>query len=508
MAADKMNVPSGTMGVGQQYPGSTVMNTAAPGMMHSMGPGQQQQRFESGPGPGPVGGSGPVGGPSMMPSSHSMMGSAPGMMPGDMMPRQAGIGHTMMKSQVMGRGPTVVEGGSGGQGLAAAGPGVMSSGEGHIPNQAAMGVGHQTVPSTGNIVPGGMITQDVSGGPMHQMPGGHVGPHMPQMGGHQPMPQMGQPQVMPPQMGPQGMMPQMGQQNMPQMGQQGMPAQQMGGHTGIPTHMGQQGMLSMGGHMPMPQMGMQQGISQGMHHMGPQAVPPGPPHGNIPGGHMQQGIMGDAASGMPGSHASSRSVPVGATAMPGAGPPAGMAMPGQNMMSSGPTGGIGGPGMVGMGNMSGGQMVGGSGPAPGPGGETSVAGTAPGPGMPQQKMAASMPPVNQPANGGQMPSESGTTNMGGQDVVSASGHGMPGTEPAAPPPDASSRQQPAIVMTQMQMQQLRAQILTYRYLARNQPLPENIRLAAEGKRPFSSAGELYCLVIITIYYAKKQRVQF
>ena len=490
MATDKMNVQSGTMG-GQQYAGSVGMNVAAaPGMMHSMAPGQQ--RFDAGP----------VGGPGMMPGGHNMVGSAPGMMTGDMMARQAGIGHTMMKGQLMGRGPTAVpgtDGGSmaGGQGLTA-GPGVMSSGEGHMPSQSAVGVGNQTLLPAGNMAPGtqqGMATQDPAGGQMNPMSAGHMG-HMPQMG-HQPMPQMGQ-QVMP-QMGPRGMMPpQMGQQNMPpmgqqgipQMGQQGMPPQQQIGHTGMPPHMGQQGMPQMG-HMGMPQMGqmgMQQGMPQSMHHMGQQAVPPGAPHGNMPGGHMamQQGMMGDSSSGMPGS----RSLPVGPTAMPGPGAAGGMAMGGQGMMPGGPAGSMGGSGMVGMASMSGGQMVSGSSTAQGAGSETGMASAAPGLGVPEQKIS-SVPSgaASQPTNGGPtaMSGETGTTNTVGQESIPGSGHGMPGTESAVG--DVSSRQQPAITMTPVQMQQLRAQILAYRYLARNQPLPENIRLAAEGKRPFSATGK-------------------
>jgi len=34
-----------------------------------------------------------------------------------------------------------------------------------------------------------------------------------------------------------------------------------------------------------------------------------------------------------------------------------------------------------------------------------------------------------------------------------------------------------------QIQQLRAQIMAYRFLARNQPVPQNIGLAVQGKRP-------------------------
>ena len=420
--------PSGSMG-SQQYPGST----AGSGMMHSMGPGQQ--RFDGAP----------IGGSGMMSAGHGMLGSAPGMIPGDMMARQTGIGHTMMKGQVMGRGPTAVDGGQG--------PTIMSSGEGHVPGQSSV---NQTVPVGANMVQPG-LQQDTAAAHMNPMAGGHMG-HMSQMGHQQPMSQMGQ-QVM---MGQH-----MVQQGMPAMAQQGVPPSQQIGHSAMPPHMAQQGPMP-------PQMG-HMGMAQGMHHMGPQAVPPGAPHGNMPGGHMamQQG-MADTMSGMAGGH---RSLPVGPTAMQGPGTAGGMTMGGQSMMPAGAMGGPG-PGMIGVASMSGGQMVSGSGMAQGPASETSMSSMPQGPGVPQQK-TASMPSggVNQPANSGAP--EMGTTSTGSQDSMAG-----PATESAP-----SERQQPMITMTQTQMQQLRAQILAYRYLARNQPLPENIRLAAEGKRPFSAAGE-------------------
>ena len=140
--------------------------------------------------------------------------------------------------------------------------------------------------------------------------------------------------------------------------------------------------------------------------------------------------------------------------------------------------------------------------AQGPAGDTGMASTAPGPGVSQQKISSmTSGGVNQPSNGGApaVPSETGTTNTAGQDSLSGSSHGMMGAEPA--PSEVTPRQQPTITMTQMQMQQLRAQILAYRYLARNQPLPENIRLAAEGKRPYSAAGESVALyLLITVLY--------
>lgn len=37
--------------------------------------------------------------------------------------------------------------------------------------------------------------------------------------------------------------------------------------------------------------------------------------------------------------------------------------------------------------------------------------------------------------------------------------------------------------SQSQLSQLRAQIMAYKFLARNQTIPENLRAAVEGKRP-------------------------
>lgn len=488
MVSDKMNVQSGTMvGQQQQYSLSAGMNAAAPGMMHSIAPGQQQ-RFDSGP---------VSGGPGMMPG-HGMIGSAPGMMPADMIGRQAGVGHPMMKGgQMMGRGPGMEAGVMvGGQGMCHA-PGGMVSADGHMSTQSAMGVGNPTLPPSGNMVPPGpqqgMPTQDVAaqGVQMNPMVGGHMGgSHMPQMaGGHQPMPQqMGQ-QMMP-QMGPRGMMlqqnipPQMGQQGMAPMGQPAMPSQQPIGHAAMPSHMAQQGMQQMG-HVGMPQMGMQQGMPQGMHHVGQQAMPPGAPHGSLPGGYMPM-QQGDSSSGMPpGGHMVNRSMPAGPPAMPAGSMPMG----GQNMMPGTPAG-MGAPGVVGMASMSGGQMVGGSGTVPQLGSENSMAGATPGP-VPEQKMPSGG--VSQLVNGTPvaMPNETGAANTAGQESVPPGpGHAMQGSEPAVNEGPPRQLPAPAITMTSMQMQQLRAQIMAYRYLARNQPLPENIRLAAEGKRPFSTAGEI------------------
>lgn len=38
--------------------------------------------------------------------------------------------------------------------------------------------------------------------------------------------------------------------------------------------------------------------------------------------------------------------------------------------------------------------------------------------------------------------------------------------------------------TASQLHQLRAQIVAYKYLARSQSIPDNIKMGVEGKRPF------------------------
>ena len=58
--------------------------------------------------------------------------------------------------------------------------------------------------------------------------------------------------------------------------------------------------------------------------------------------------------------------------------------------------------------------------------------------------------------------------------------GPPGAPPGGPAGSANQFQSP-------QMLQLRAQIMAYRYLARNQPLPSNVAMAVQGKRPDQGA---------------------
>ena len=47
---------------------------------------------------------------------------------------------------------------------------------------------------------------------------------------------------------------------------------------------------------------------------------------------------------------------------------------------------------------------------------------------------------------------------------------------------------PRQTFNQAQLHQLRAQIKAYKLLSSNTPIPENLRLALEGKRPMGGAG--------------------
>ena len=58
---------------------------------------------------------------------------------------------------------------------------------------------------------------------------------------------------------------------------------------------------------------------------------------------------------------------------------------------------------------------------------------------------------------------------------------MPMTQQPSAPAQTSQLDAPRGPFTQPQLHQLRAQIYAYKVLARNQPLPEQIKLAVEGK---------------------------
>ena len=84
----------------------------------------------------------------------------------------------------------------------------------------------------------------------------------------------------------------------------------------------------------------------------------------------------------------------------------------------------------------------------------------------------------------------GTSTVGAMDVEAGNSlaqSGPPASMGDTMTPDGGARQLhqvPPVMMTPTQMQQLRAQIMAYRYLSRNQPLPDQLRLAIEGKRAY------------------------
>jgi len=71
----------------------------------------------------------------------------------------------------------------------------------------------------------------------------------------------------------------------------------------------------------------------------------------------------------------------------------------------------------------------------------------------------------------------GPVPMGGQQMMNQMGGNIPPNQMQNPP-----MRNPNFVPSQLH--QLRAQIMAYKLLARNQPLPEQLRVSVEGKRTF------------------------
>lgn len=93
----------------------------------------------------------------------------------------------------------------------------------------------------------------------------------------------------------------------------------------------------------------------------------------------------------------------------------------------------------------------------------------PAPGMPVSASGMPIPAAGMPVSSPGMP-------------VSSPGMPVPGPGmPGGPIPDPMSQKQS--IFSNAQVHQLRAQIVAYRLLARNQPIPENISLTLQGKRP-------------------------
>ncbi|XP_063431293.1 probable global transcription activator SNF2L2 isoform X2 [Mytilus trossulus] len=240
-------------------------------------------------------------------------------------------------------------------------------------------------------------------------------------------------------------------------GPQGMPPQHHGmqnpyGNRMGPGGMGPQGMPSGQHSMQSGPQGMPPGVPQGMHGVQQQGIPTnqgmGTPHRM---GSMHQG-MPNTPSGMPGPVQS-----MGAPNM--SGPPN---MP--NVSSGGPGYSMNvqnAPNPTGSGPMNPNMAGGGSNVMPGhPSGQSGMGHPGPQPGMsPMMNRGASQPNMA-PTN--------------------------PGMEGDQPQQGHQGMQQPGNKMTAFnpsQLSQLRAQIMAYKFLARNQSIPENLRAAVEGKRP-------------------------
>jgi len=107
----------------------------------------------------------------------------------------------------------------------------------------------------------------------------------------------------------------------------------------------------------------------------------------------------------------------------------------------------------------------------------------------QMSGMSQMPPGSAQMGNGQM--GPGMTNpMGSQMPMNApvggSGDAVTqGLSEAATAGEAALKQVP---FTPSQLHQLRAQIMAYKLLSRNQPVPENLRLAVEGKRALGAFG--------------------
>ncbi|RWS25890.1 transcription activator BRG1-like isoform X4 [Leptotrombidium deliense] len=96
---------------------------------------------------------------------------------------------------------------------------------------------------------------------------------------------------------------------------------------------------------------------------------------------------------------------------------------------------------------------------------------------PQPNMGAQSGPVNAPMPpppGPPMMQSGPPAPMNDENPAPHAPYGSPGMVPDNPPKQS--------LLTQNQYSQLRAQIMAYRLLARNQPLPEHINMAVQGKR--------------------------
>ncbi|XP_033111192.1 probable global transcription activator SNF2L2 [Anneissia japonica] len=473
-----------------------------PSPMHNQMPASQDSMSSQGnmPGQGPMGSAGSMSGQS------AMSGQGPIQSQGGPIQNQGGV-QGSMQSPMHGPNPMQNIGG---------GP-MTSQMPGQMPGPGQGG----PISGQGGPMPGSSGPMQGPGGPMHGPSGPMQGPGGPMQGPGGPLQGPGGPMQGPggPMQGPGGPMQGPGGPMQGPVGPMQGPGGPMQGPGGS--------MQGHGGPMQgpgVPMQGSNGGPMQGP--MGPMQGPGGPMQG--PGGPMQGpgGPMQGPGGPMQG--------PVGPMQGPGGpmqGPGGSMQGPGGPMQ--GPVGPMQGPGgtMQGPGGpMQGpsGPMQGPSGPMPGQGGPMqgpmgAMQGpmTSPGSGMPpgrQMGMPGMMPPPSGQHQGppyGQGPIQFNQGNYsklqralesmkehGMQDDRRYSqlmalanrskpqhqGYGGPADGMGDSPMSGHQQQPPPSRQSFLpqQLQQLKAQILAYKYLARNQPMPDSLRSAVQGKHPMQS----------------------
>ena len=141
------------------------------------------------------------------------------------------------------------------------------------------------------------------------------------------------------------------------------------------------------------------------------------------------------------------------------------------MNNSGPVGNQ----MSGSGDVVGNQMTG-NGPL-----GVQMANNGPGP----SQMAGSNPVGSQNSTSGPLPNQMANGPVNNSVPMGSQLHGPMGMSASPVNGGPTCDGMKPSPFTSPQLQQLRAQIMAYKMLARNQPLSEHIRLAVEGKRPFA-----------------------
>ena len=200
---------------------------------------------------------------------------------------------------------------------------------------------------------------------------------------------------------------------------------------------------------------------------GPPGGPPGPSMGGPP-----QGYPG----GYPGPHPGYGGPPGPYQGPPGpSGPPNGPQNPGPGYSGPPPNRTMGYPPR---------------GPSPGPGPQMSAGGPPGGPPRPPAPYQPAPTDIQKLQNSINAMEERGMTadprynqaRQLHQSLVSQQGPPGPGGDSGAPPGS------PACALANPQVIQLRAQIMAYRMLSRQQPLPPQIIMAVQGKRPDGPPG--------------------